>query len=113
MKRLLLIALALAAMGVWLVVPAGAQTQGAFTCYWLHNGLNTDSYAIVIDGVSSAAVATCAGTGETRTCTAPITLALNATHTLTVKAIGLMGESASLPFTIGPPEAPSGAGVRK
>lgn len=90
-----------------------AQTSAVFTLSFDHDGLYTDSYAQTIDGVRTVITPTCVVTGNTRTCTNPITLVLNVVHTVTVIAVGTFGESVSIPFVCDVPKAPVNNKVKK
>ena len=111
MRRSLFIAVLVLATLSTLVL-ARQQTQ-TFACSWDHDGVNITGYAIVIDGTRTVVTPTCTGTGVARVCTAPITLTLGTTHTVTVAAFNDFGEAVSDPFVAGPPGKPAGVGVKK
>lgn len=91
---------------------ASAQTKQV-TLAWDHDGVNTDGYITVVDGVRSApTVGTCSGTAP-RTCTALITLdTTKPSHTLSVIAFNAVYEVPSDPFTPAAPGKPGNVRVK-
>jgi hypothetical protein len=98
-KRLLLIALLL-------LVPALASAQVPFPTPptvkigWDHDGVNTDGYALFVDGTRTVIVATCTGTGAARTCDTPFPAMTPGVHVLKVAAFNAAGEAESAPLTV-------------
>jgi hypothetical protein len=91
-----------------------AQPPSAiFTLSFEHDGLNTDSYAVTVDGIRTTITPTCVGTGIARTCSSPLTLVLNIVHNVVVVAVGTFGESSSIPFVCDVPKAPVNMKVKK
>lgn len=84
-----------------------------FTYSFEHDGLNTDSYAVSVDGVRVTITPTCIGTGSARTCSGPLLLVLNVTHTIIFYAVGTFGESGSIPFVSDIPKTPVNLKVKK
>lgn len=84
-----------------------------YTLQFNHDGVNTDTYDVSVDGVRTTIAPTCSGTGDTRLCTNPITLTLNTRHTVLVYAVGLFGEGVSLPFICDVPKGPANPKVVK
>lgn len=82
-----------------------------FTLEFNHDGLNTSSYDVIVDGVRSLISPTCSGTGDARHCTSPLTLVLNTNHTVSVVAVGDFGEATSIPFVCAVPRAPASPSV--
>lgn len=96
-----------------------AQSQKAYTFFWYHDGVGTDSYNVVVDGGTPINVPSnstvCVGTGATRLCTMPttITLTTNVSRTVTVSAVNIFGVNDSDPFPAGPPKGkPTGVGAK-
>lgn len=87
-------------------------TSKVFTLEFNHDGLNTSTYEVSVDGVHSLISPTCAGSGDTRLCTSPLTLVLNTNHTVLVYAVGTFGEASSLPFLCAAPKGPANLKVK-
>lgn len=85
----------------------------SFTLSFEHDGLNTDSYAVSVDGVRTTIVPTCVGAGVARTCSSPLSLVLNTMHTVVVYAVGTFGEAGSIPFVCDVPKVPANPKVKK
>jgi hypothetical protein len=92
-----------------------AQNQHTYTFSFYHDGINTDSYTIIVDGTAVPTTVTCTGTGATRLCSTPLTLTMDVAHTIIYQAVNIMGVKAALsPFTAAPPSTPpSGATLTK
>lgn len=104
MKKYILL-LILAMIFAALAIQAQTTTK-TFTCYWTHDGTNTDGYNYIIDGVTIPATGfTCTGDGAARACQAPITLVLNMQHVVKVQAYNGFGSADSDPTTVGPPSS--------
>lgn len=107
MRRALLVVCLIAGLAPMTFGQAGLLLE------WDHDGLYTDGYAVVIDGVRQAVSATCTGAGAARVCTWPLPTLAAGSHTIVVIAVGPGGEAASAPFTFGPPAPPGAVRVRK
>lgn len=111
MKKLVVIFLAFFILGFASVCLG--QTPYTYTLSFDHDGLNTDSYAVTVDGVRATITPTCAVVGTTRTCSSPLTLTMNTVHSVTVIAVGTFGEASSIPFVCDVPKNPANPKVRK
>lgn len=89
------------------------QSTQTYTCSWTHDGVNTTGYAIAIDGTRAVVSPTCTGTGDTRSCSTPITMTTGAAHTVIVTAFNDFGEAAADPFSAGPPGKAKAVLVKK
>lgn len=108
MKKLLLVLLVLGCASV-----VSAQNTRVFTLQFNHDGLNTDTYFVEIDGTRTIITPACTGTGDTRLCTSPVTLVLNIVHNVKVVASGTFGEASSVPFVCDVPKVPVNNRVTK
>jgi hypothetical protein len=110
MRRVLVVSVFLLAvlLGFGLSLTAQPGPPKTYTCQWDHDGVGTDSYAIVVDGVvattmlNSAAICPAA---TPRVCSSPLTMTTNVAHVVTVKALNAFGEATSDPFSAAPPGA--------
>ena len=99
--------------GYSLGVGEAQPTTKTFTCEWTHDGLLTDGYRVLVDGVSAPVTPVCTGTGAARLCTTPLTMTLNVPHVVRVEAYNLFGSATSLPFSAAPPATVPAAVVVK
>jgi hypothetical protein len=81
--------------------PALAQvpspTPGTVKIGFDHDGINTDGYALIVDGTRATVTPTCAGTP--RTCTIPFPALTPGTHTFVIAAFNAAGEATSTPVS--------------
>lgn len=108
----------LVALALLSLIPVQARQPGpprTYTCSWTHDGAQTDSYAIWVDGAQavSVLVTNCTGTAPSLSCSSPLTMTTNVTHTVIVRAENAFGFAESSPFTSGPPGSrPAGVVIR-
>jgi hypothetical protein len=101
MKRLLFVLiLVLVALPSAGQTPVPSPTPPATLLSWDHDGVNTDGYALAVDGVRSVVTATCAVVASVRSCTVPFPALTPGQHTLIVSAYNVAGESAADPFLV-------------
>lgn len=100
--------LALVTSLVWLF-PLHAQPGPlrTYTCLWNHDGLNTDSYVVLVDGQPALTISNdafrCPVAGPPRECRAELPMTTGVVHTVIVKAVNVFGEAPSDPFVTNPP----------
>lgn len=105
LRTLGLVALILAVLACMTVVQA--QSSQTFTLQWNHDGAYTTGYSVIVDATAPVTLTyTCTGTGASRVCSSTVTLTLNVSHTVTVRATGLMGSADSDPLPLAPPSKP-------
>lgn len=112
-KRIFVVAFLLALAASFSVARA-LQTPGpvhTYTISFEHDGVATDRYAVLVDGVAVNVGITCAGTP--RICSGSLPMTQNVPHLVIVKAIGTFGEMASDPFSAAPPTAPRALVVKQ
>lgn len=88
-----------------------------YTCQWTHDGVNTDTYEILVDGVQATTmlntVATCPA-ATPRVCTSPLPMTTNVAHTVIVQASNAFGSASSDPFAAAPPGSrPASVTIKK
>lgn len=116
MKRPVLFTLV--ALALLSLVPVQARQPGpprTYTCSWSHDGVQTDTYTIWVDGAQSVSVpvTNCTGTAPALSCSSPLTMTTNVAHTVIVKAENAFGWADSSPFISGPPGSrPVGVVIR-
>jgi hypothetical protein len=67
---------------------------------WDHDGVNTDGYALAIDGTRAVVQATCAVVATVRSCEMPFPALTPGDHVLIVSAFNAAGEAAADPFRV-------------
>lgn len=92
-----------------LLIPAGAAAQSpavpvpspnTLKLAWDHDGLNTDGYALTVDGVRAVVTPTCAVVNTVRTCEMPFPALTPGDHTLIVSAFNAAGEASADPLLV-------------
>ena len=114
LKTILLALVVVAVLGWWST--SFAQTPYTYTCSWTQDGVNVESYTILVDGtavVTGITASACTGTGAARTCTSPLTMTQNVSHTVIIRALGEFGQADSGPFSAAPPTAAAAVTVKK
>jgi len=93
---------------------ASAQTTRVYTLQFNHDGVNTESYEVVVDGTRTAITPVCTGVADARVCTSPLPLTYGVEHSVNVVAVGLFGEaSGPIPFVCTPPKVPNNQKVTR